>query len=156
MPGGVTDLRIPMFKNLSHEVGIENYFTNALIDEVNHSRVAKLNPYSEYELLGTIESVRYISSGIESVGKIGKDELTLNRENRVVIVINVTLKKRYDESVIWSNKFTGERAFAAAMVKAPVLSGVNPLYNLSARRRNIAELALDIIAEAADKMTEQF
>ncbi len=156
LPGGSHEVRVPMFKNLTQEVGIETFFTNALIEEVNHSHVAKLNPSSDVELLGTIESVQYISSGPATAGVIGKDTLSVNREYRVVIVIELVLKKRFEEQPLWANKFTGERSFASSFIKSPIVSGANPLYNLSARRRNISELAQDMVAEATDKLTENF
>lgn len=156
LPGGFMEVRVPMFKNITQEVGIETYFTNALIDEINHSHVAKLNPSSDLELLGTIHSVQYVSSGPAIARKFGKDNLAVNREYRVVIVFELTLKKRFEEVPLWSDKFTGERSFASSFVKSTIVSGANPLYNLSARRRNISELAMDMVAEATDKLTESF
>ena len=74
----------------------------------------------------------------------------------MVIVMELALVKRNSEQVIWSAKFTGERDFPAAQIESPIVNSANPLYNLSARRRNIAELAQDLVAEATDKMTENF
>jgi hypothetical protein len=145
-----------MFKNLTQEVGIEVSFTNATIDELLKSRVASLNPHAEVDVQGIIESVRYLPSGKTPVTKIGSDEVNLAAEYSVVIVIDMTVKKRNDDQVLWTGKFTGERSFSAAQIKAPIINSANPLYNLSARRRNIAELAQDMVAEATDKMTENF
>lgn len=156
LPGGSQEVRVPMFKNLTQEVGVETFFTNALIDEVNRSRVAKLNPSSDVELLGTIESIQYIPSGTEPVGKIGNDQLVINREYRIVIVMELVLKKRYEEQALWANKFTGERSYSSSFITSPIVSGANPIYNLSARRRNISQLAQDMVAEATDKLTENF
>lgn len=159
IPGGYHQVRVPMFKNLSQEVGIETSFTNAMIDELLQTRVAKLNPNAEVDVLGTIESVSYVPSGksnIAPAGKFDDDQVVLAAEYRVIIVIDMAVKKRSDEQVLWLGKFTGERTFSAAQIKAPIVNSANPLYNLSAKRRNIAELAQDMVAEATDKMTENF
>lgn len=156
IPGGSKDVRVPIFKNLSQEVGIETSFTNALIDEISQSRVAQVNPQSEVEVLGTIESVQYFPLGKKTVGEMGSDQILLATDYRVVIVMEVVVKKHLDDKVLWADKFTGERSFTASQVSSPIVSSANPLYNLSAKRRNIAELAQDLVAEATDKMTENF
>lgn len=156
IPGGSKDVRVPIFKNLSQEVGIETSFTNALIDEISQSRVAQVNPQSEVEVLGTIESVQYFPLGKTTVGEIGSDQILLATDYRVVIVMEVVVKKHLDDKILWSDKFTGERSFSASQVQSSIVSSANPLYNLSAKRRNIAELAQDLVAEATDKMTENF
>lgn len=162
IPGGHRQVRVPMFKNLTQEVGIETSFTNAIIDELLQTRVATINPNAEVDVLGTIESVQYVPSGINNIdpkgdkGKLGNEPVVLAAEYRVVIVMDMKVKKRSDESLLWGGKFTGERTFSAAQIKAPIVNSANSLYNLSARRRNIAELAQDMVAEAADKMTENF
>lgn len=156
LPGGSQDIRVPMFKNLSQEVGIETSFTNALIDELSQSRVAQVNPQSEVEVLGTIESVQYFPLGKKTIGEIGSDQMVLATDYRVVIVMGMVVKKHLDDKVLWADKFTGERTFSASQVSTPIVSSANPLYNLSAKRRNIAELAQDLVAEATDKMTENF
>jgi hypothetical protein len=130
-----------------------------MIDELMQARVAKLSPNAEVDVLGIIESVQYLPSGksnIAPTGKFDNDQIVLAAEYRVVIVIDMSVKKRSDEQVLWAGKFTGERTFSAAQIKASIVNSANPLYNLSARRRNIAELAQDMVAEATDKMTENF
>lgn len=159
IPGGVSEVSVPMFKNLSQEVGIETSFTNALVDELSQSRVAKLNPHSEVEVQGTIESVQYFPSASSyPKGAINGSPfpLVLATDYRIVIVIGMMVKNRGDDKILWTDKFTGERTFSASQVKSPIVSGVNPIYNLSAKRRNINELAQDLVAEATDKMTESF
>ncbi len=150
IPGGYQEVRVPIFKNLSQEVGIETSFTNAVIDEIAESRVARLNSNAEVDIQGVIESVEYYRSGQKP------SQFGMATDYRVVIVIAMAVKKRADDQVLWSSKFTGERTFSAAQISAPIVNSANPLYNLSARRRNIAELAQDIVAEATDKMTENF
>lgn len=163
IPGGYRLVRVPVFKNLSQEVGIETSFTNAMIDELLRSRVAKPSEAAEVDILGTIESVQYLPSGNTSVGKKlpaeqggGVVEYRLAAEYRVVIVISVAVKRKKDDQTLWAGKFTGQRTFFAAQITAPIVNSANPLYDLSARRRNIAELAQDMVAEANDKMTENF
>lgn len=145
-----------MFKNLTQEVGIETSFTNAIIDELSQSRVAQLNPNAEVDVVGTIESVQYFPSGNTKIGEIGDDQVVLAADYRVVIVVDLAVKKRGEDLLLWNGKFSGQRTFSAAQIKDPIVNSANPLYNLSARRRNIAELAKDIVAEATDKMTENF
>jgi hypothetical protein len=156
VPGGFRQVRVPMFKNLSREVGIETSFTNAMIDELLRSRVATINPDADVEVLGAIESVQYFPSGNNPIGNIGVDRPVLASDYRVVIVMDLSVKKKSDDKLLWSGKFTGQRTFSAARITAPVVNSANPLYNLSARRRNISALAQDMVVEATDKMTENF
>lgn len=156
IPGGFRQVRVPMFKNLSQEVGIETSFTNATIDQLAQSRVAQLSPEAEVDVMGTIESVQYYPSGNVQIGKLGNDQIVRATDYRVVIVIEMSVKKRSDDQILWTGKFTGQRTFSAAQISAPVVNSANPLYNLSARRRNIGELAIDMVAQATDKMTENF
>jgi len=156
IPGGSRDVRVPMFKNLSQEVGIETSFTNALIDELSKSRVAKVNPQAEVEVLGIIESVKYSPLGKKTVSAIGSDQIVLATDYRIEIVMQMQVRQRDADKILWVDKFTGERTFSGSQVSSPIVSSANPLYNLSAKRRNIAELAQDLVAEATDKMTESF
>lgn len=145
-----------MFKNLSQEVGIETSFTNALIDELSKSRVAKVNPQAEVEALGIIESVKYSPLGKKTVSAIGSDQIVLATDYRIEIVMQMQVRQRDADKILWVDKFTGERTFSDVVRSHLHRSSANPLYNLSAKRRNIAELAQDLVAEATDKMTEKF
>ncbi len=113
IPGGAQEIRIPMFKNVTQEVGIETSFTNALIDELAQSKIAKLNPNADIEVLGTIESVQYFPQGnVTGLKKIGSDQVVLATDYRIVIVMELLVKNRAEDKILWVDKFTGERTFS--------------------------------------------
>ncbi|PIS09997.1 MAG: hypothetical protein COT73_11760 [Bdellovibrio sp. CG10_big_fil_rev_8_21_14_0_10_47_8] len=151
LPGGYRQVFVPVFKNKSMEPGIEVDFTNALIQEFERAKIARVTDQHQAEIiaLGVIEAVDYSSSGRPEEG-------VLATQYSVVIRVSVTLVRNTDKSVVWSGSFSGERTYVAPQVKASVINTVNPLYNLSARRQNIGVAAAKMMAEAHDRMTENF
>lgn len=156
IPGGTRLVRVPIFQNNTSEVGIETSFTNALIDELIESHVAEIQSAAPVEIKGTIEKVDYVRSGQKTLGVFGEDKWGIATDYRVIIVVSLAVSEKTGGRTLWSGQFTGERTFTAAQIQAPVVNSANPLYNLSARRRNIAELAKDMMGEASDRMTENF
>ncbi|MBX3018138.1 MAG: LptE family protein [Bdellovibrionaceae bacterium] len=157
LPGGYTQIHIPIFKNKTQEVGIEVGFTNALVQEFERSRSARVvSPeYAEAEVEGEIQSVIYQPGGIQGGDKFPKGSV-LASEYRVLLVVRVALKRKSDNAELWSGSFQGERTYVAPQVLQAGVNTVNPLYNLSARRQNIENMASDLMSEAHDRMSENF
>lgn len=162
LPGGYRQVYIPIFKNLTQEPGIEVGFTNSLIQEFERSRSARVvSPqYAEAQVEGEITSVQYIMGGSNEGRPDGPLPLptgsVLAAEYRILLNVRVTLRRKSDNAQLWQGSFQGERTYVAPQVTQAGINTVNPLYNLSARRQNIDSMAVDLMAEAHDRMSENF
>lgn len=157
LPGGYKQVTVPVFKNWTMEPGLEVYFTNAFIQEIERSRIARLVTESEAEVvaLGEIQSVQYSPGGKREGGSLPTGAV-LAAEYRILITAKLKLLKKADKSLLWEGVFKGERTYVAPQVTAAGVNTVNPLYNLSARRQNIEVIAGELMAEAHTSMTENF
>jgi hypothetical protein len=156
LPGGYELVYVPVFKNLSMEPGVEVHFTNHLRLNFERSNLVKLTSQSQAEafLEGEIRSTSYIpQSSSESPYQAGV-VLVSSYEIRVVVLL--TLRRATDRSIIWQSSFSGARTYSAPQVREAVINSVNPLYNLSARRQNIEAIAGALMAEAHDRISENF
>ena len=155
LPGGYRQLTIPIFRNMTQETGIEVAFTNALIQEFERSRAGKVvePSQSEVSIEGEITSLNYKPGGPKEVGPTG---VVLATEYEITIDVKVVLRRVADREILWEGSFQGKTPYVAPQVSQAGLNTVNPLYNLSARRQNIDVMASDLMAEAHDRMTENF
>ncbi|XGC82068.1 LptE family protein [Bdellovibrio bacteriovorus] len=162
MPGGYKQISVPIFKNKTQETGIEVSFTNALAQEFQRSRIARVvdNSLSEVAVIGTIDSVQYYPGAKRVAGDSSTPYLPLGTviasEYRILVQVTVKIVRQADGTELWSGSFGGERTYAAPQVTLAGVNSVNPLYNLSARRQNIDVMANDIMVEAHDRITENF
>ncbi len=151
-----------MFKNESADVGIEPYFTNALIRRFSRSSVARVTEkdVSPLVLLGTIEKVRTINgpavtntpNQLESL----PDNAVLITEYRLVVQTRIVLKRRSDDKIMWQGSFSNEKVYTPPRIGTAVVNSANATYNQSARMETISRLADEMMAEAHDRMTENF
>ncbi len=157
LPGGFTKIAIPIFSNLTQEPTIEVPFTQALIAELEKSKIAQLTDprFAEVIALGKIKSVEYLPSGRREGGGLPLGAV-LASEYRIVLTMELSLKKVSDQTIVWSSVFQGERTYIAPQVTQPVVNTVNANYNHSARRLNIETLSKQMVAEAYSQMTEGF
>ena len=81
IPGGYKQVSVPIFKNHTQETGIEVSFTNALIEEFQRSRVARVvdNSLSEVTVVGQIDDLQYIAPIV-----VGSDIIRLEQDDLVV------------------------------------------------------------------------
>jgi hypothetical protein len=162
IPGGYKSISIPVFKNKSFEPGIEVGFTNALLQEFQRSKVAKVldDALSEVRIEGEIVDVKYLSSSKKVAGDPAAPYLplgtVLTTDYVVIVTTHMRVLRQSDKIEIWRGNFTLERSYSAPQVTIAGLNSLNPLYNQSARRQNIDNLALDMMAEAHNRMTESF
>jgi hypothetical protein len=160
LPGGAKLIAVPVFKNKTMEPGIEVAFTNALIQEFERSGVAKVSPLSMAEVRaeGHIESISYVPSGKRTSADLPllPTGAVLATEYRILVKAFVTILRNHDNKILWSGEFNGERTYSAPQVASATINTVNPLYNLSARRQNIETLSVNMMAEAHDRLTENF
>ena len=161
LPGGYKYLSIPVFKNSTQETGSEVGFTNALIKEFERSQVGKVTSesLSDVTIIGTITSIQYLpGTGIVadlSVNTLPRGTVLANGY-RILVTATVRVVRQADKTEIWAGGFSGERTYVAPKITIAGVNSANPLYNLSARRQNIESVANDMMAEAHDRITENF
>lgn len=160
LPGGYSQVAIPVFKNMSSDVGIEVPFTNALIQRFARSQVATVTDKESSPLIleGTIDKID-TESGPATTNtdlKALPEGAVLTTEYRLKITASMLLKRKSDDKIIWQGSFANERVYAAPRVGRDVLNSANATYNQSARMRTITLLADEMMAEAHDRMTENF
>jgi hypothetical protein len=171
LPGGYKYLSIPVFKNLTQETGSEVGFTNALIKEFERSQVGKVTSenLSDVKIIGTITSVQYLpGTGIAASDPTSTTPIQLQpgaflpkgtvlaNDYRILVNAKVSVVRQADNTEIWTGAFSGERTYVAPKITLAGVNSANPLYNLSARRQNIDAVANDMMAEAHDRITENF
>jgi hypothetical protein len=151
---------VPVFKNLSFEPGIEMAFTSSLIYEFERSGVAApVRPeLAEVEVVGEIRSLRIEPQGFREwqEGARQPEGTSVASTYRLLLEVEVSLRKVSDQSTLWKSSFIDERTYTAPNVMQGGLNTVNPLYNQSARRQNIESLAGLMMSEAHDRMMENF
>jgi TolB-like protein len=163
-PGGYSTVEIPIFKNLSQEPGAEIAFTNSLIQEVERNKIARVvdsshQPGAPLVVRGEISSIQSLASA--PVQKTEQNPYlpegaVIASVYRVVVTAQISVVEKNSGKVLWKSSFQGESSYAAPQVTIARLNSVNPLYNLSSRRRIIEIIARDMMVEAHDRMTENF
>lgn len=170
LPGGYDQLAIPVFKNNTQIVGIEPYFTNAIREEFDRSKIAKVvdKGVAPVVLNGTIIGIQ-IARGVPTRGeydfKEGKDtpglarlpkNTALSTELRVIVSSDIELVRSSDKTVLWRGSFQNEVVYSAARIGTAVVNSANANYNDSIFQQKIAELSLVMMEEAHDRVTENF
>jgi len=160
LPGGYTQVAIPVFKNKTPEVGIEPIFTNALIRGFARSQVAKLTDKDAAPVVieGTILTVKTLSSGpVERRGLATlPSDTVLMTQVRLQVTSEVILRRKSDDRVLWQSTFVNEKVYAAPQLGTAVVNSANATYNQSARIEFLSRLAEDMMSEAHDRLTENF
>ncbi|MCB0356707.1 MAG: hypothetical protein KDD40_06850 [Bdellovibrionales bacterium] len=164
LPGGYRTVSIPVFSNNTQEVGMESYFTNALIREFERSRVAQITEKSQSPVYieGKVNRVTLTANGQTAANsrnaelKFLPKNTVINTGYRVVVEIHLKLIRNSDKKMIWQQNFVNERVYSAAQISVPGINSVNPLYNHSAKHQNVSSLAQEMMREAHDRLTERF
>lgn len=161
LPGGFKAIEVPLFLNSSTEPGMEVAFTNSLIQEFEKNKVAAVQQAGQAPAVikGEIKSIVYKPTGPIQKGEkapLLPDGTVLATGYRVIVAAEVSLIEKKTGTVLWRSQFDGESFYASPQVTVARVNSVNPLYNLSARRRVIETIANDLMVEAHDRMTENF
>lgn len=162
LPGGVRRIQIPLFKNTTTEPGAEVFFTNALKLEALRSSVTKVeNEEADAEavLQGTVASIDVIAD--ESVIESSNDPFLPKRnvlatQYIVSVSVDLALKKKGTNTVLWSGNFKQSKNFPASLITLPVINTSNPLYNQSAKRQTLDALSKEMMQAGFDRMVENF
>lgn len=162
LPGGYTQVAIPMFKNQSTEVGVEPYFTNSLIHRFSRSQVARVTEKesSPLVLMGFIDAIQTIN-GPAVTNKASQlsnlpDQTVLITEYRLLVKTHIILKRKSDDKIMWQGTFTNEKVYTPPRIGLDIVNSANATYNQSVKMETIAQLAEEMMAEAHDRMTENF
>lgn len=157
LPGGYTQVAIPVFKNKTTEVGIEPLFTNALIRKFARSQVARVSDKDSSPLLleGVITTLNVERGSPTQLSGLPSDAV-LSTDYRIIAKLDLTLKRKSDEKIIWQGQFSNEKSYNAPRLTTAVVNSADATYNQSVKMQKIGELAEDIMTEAHDRMTENF
>lgn len=163
LPEGYQLVSVPVFKNSTQEVGVEVPFTNAIIREIERSQIARVVSKSDAQVVleGNIEKIQYdIANQITCDPKecpipIPRNTV-LNTEYRIVVSTKLQLRRVSDSKVLWSEEFSTQKSYLAPKVGIEGLNSANALYNHSARQENLSSMAVDLMAEAHGRLTENF
>jgi hypothetical protein len=174
LPGGFKQVAIPVFQNISIQVGAEKYFTEALIREFDRSQVAEVTSMAEAPVTieGHIKKITYVADSlVQAVGpgntttqaptnSVLAGELPSNTalatEYRVIISAYIEIRQNSDHKIIWKGNFDDERTYVAPQLVFPVINSADALYNQGYRLEVIQNLAADMMHAAHDRMTENF
>lgn len=160
LPGGYSQVAIPVFKNRTPEVGIEPIFTNALVRRFARSQVAKITDKEDSPLVleGTIIKVDTVLGAIADKKQIAAlpGFAVLVTQYRLTVNATITLKRKSDEKIIWQGSFSNERVYEPPRIGTPIVNSANATYNQSARIYQIGLLAEEMMSEAHDRITENF
>jgi TolB-like protein len=161
LPGGHSQVEVPIFVNSSAEPGVEVLFTNSLIQEIEKNKVAAVQHagLAPVKIKGEVISISYKPTGPIQKGEkapLLPDGTVLATGYRVIVSAQITLIEKASGKTLWSSQLDGESFYASPQVTVARVNSVNPLYNLSARRRVIEFIAQDLMVEAHDRMTENF
>lgn len=160
LPGGYTQVAIPIFKNKTPEVGIEPIFTDALVRRFARSQVAKVMDKEDSPLIleGTILTVDTAQGAIEDKKQIAAlpGSTVLITQYRLTVAAKIILKRKSDDKVIWQGSFSNERVYEPPRIGTPIVNSANATYNQSARIYQIGLLAEEMMTEAHDRITENF
>lgn len=160
LPGGYTQLAIPVFRNETPDVGIEPYFTNALIRRFARSQVATVTDKesSPLLLLGTLTEIETVHGPAITKKKFDQlpDQAVLTTEYRLIVRSKIVLKRKSDDKILWEGSFQNEKVYQPPRLLGAVVNSANATYNHSARMEVLARLADEMMAEAHDRITENF
>jgi hypothetical protein len=160
IPGGYQAIAVPVFKNQTHESGIEVFFTNAMIRELERARIGRVadQASSQVTLEGRVMSVDYIpvNTVSEREAPYLPANTILNTQYRVNVVVGMSLRRNSDQRVLWEGSFSREQSYLTPRIGIEGLTSANALYNHSARYQTIESMAADLMAEAHDRLTENF
>jgi hypothetical protein len=164
LPGGYTQLAIPVFKNSTQDVGIEMYFTDALIRRFARSQVARVTDkdVSPVVLEGAITKIVTTpgparTNGPENTGLVTlPDNAVLTTSYRLMVTADIKLRRKSDDKIVWQGNFQNESEYFSPQVGTPIVNSINATYNQNARHHTIANLAEELMSEAHDRLTENF
>ncbi len=160
IPGGYRAIAVPVFKNSTHEAGVEVFFTNAFIREMQRSKIGLLSDKDSAQVTveGFVDGISFVPGGVVADDPNAKlpRGTALNTTYSIVAVATLRLRRNSDQKILWEGSFSRQSSYYTPRIGIEPLTGANALYNHSARYQNIELLAADMMTEAHDRLTENF
>ncbi len=142
IPAELRTVVIPLWSNVTAEPGLEAIFTNAMVKQF--ATRGWLDPVKAGEadtiLEGKIETV--------DVQPVSFSSAAIELEDRVSVVASVTLKRKKDQSVLWSSsRLTGSEVYDST-----------PDFNVNLRNREQAlrKVATDMAAVVHEQIFQVY
>ncbi len=162
--GGYNEVAVPIFENKTQLVGIEGAFTNELVQRFNRSKVALVLPknLSPVFIKGVINEVKFDHGSQIDSNKTDENNVewpantVLTVEYRVNITADISLIRASDNKVLWQGRFQNERVLNAPQISLPGINSANALYAQNAKLDLVKKMAVDMMGDAHDRMTENF
>ncbi|MCB2227523.1 MAG: hypothetical protein KQH53_12670 [Desulfarculaceae bacterium] len=104
LPSDVRSIAIPVFKNKTNEIRIEQIFTDAVIFQFTRSQMVRVVSEGQADavLSGTVERVEIVDVALTSGDT--------SRQRRITIWVNAKLVRKKDGKVLWQNKSLWQNA----------------------------------------------
>ncbi len=142
LPSDVKSIAIPVFKNNTNEIRIEQIFTDAVIFQFTRSQMVRVVSEGQADavLYGKVYRVEIVDVALTSGDT--------SRQRRITIWVSASLVRKRDGKVLWSNKALWQnRTYDVAGT---------PQATEIAKNVAIAELAKDMAQTLHDGVFENF
>ncbi|MEO0334867.1 MAG: LptE family protein [Pseudomonadota bacterium] len=163
LPGGYEQVSVPIFENQTQMVAIEPFFTNALIEQFETSKIAKVvgDEIAPVKLKGRILQLNIRRNAVVTGGQNNEisqlpEGTSLATSYRIAMKAEISMVRASDSKVLWSSFFDDEIFYQGPRVGEEFVNSVNANYNHSVRRQKVEELANQMMQEAHDRVTENF
>ena len=161
LPRGYHRIFVQGFENNTQIPGLESYFKEALIDQLQLAqdiRVTGKKEEAEVLASGTLEKVSHQLQGLESsLPSNYLPKKTVLAESYVVTLrVHLKLTSTKEGTTLHNHTFSGERAYKAPFITAIGLNTLNALYAHSEHHHQIQLLAKEMMAKAYNYFTENF
>ncbi|MCF8042993.1 MAG: hypothetical protein K9K65_11425 [Desulfarculaceae bacterium] len=140
LPSDVKSIAIPVFKNKTNEIRIEQIFTDAVILQFNRSQMVRVVSTSNADavLTGTVERVQ-----INDVALTANDS---SRQRRITVWVAAKLTRTRDGKVLWQNKSLWQNE-TYSVSTSPTATDSNKRVALTALARVMAQTLHDSVFE---------
>jgi len=142
IPAELKTVAVPLWTNATPEPGVETIFTNAMVKQFAGKGWLKPSSVADADTIleGRIESI--------DIQPLSFSSVAIELENRVTITASIQLKRKSDNSVLWSSsRLVGAEEYDAT-----------PDFNVNLRNREqaIRKVAVDMAALVHDEIFSGF
>ena len=140
LPSDVKSIAIPVFKNNTNEVRIEQIFTDAVIMQFNRSQMVRVVSQNDADavLTGTVTRVL-----VDDVALTANDT---SRQRRITVWVSAKLTRTRDGKVLWQNKNLWQND-TYSVSASPTVTETNKRVALAALAKVMAQTLHDSVFE---------
>lgn len=153
-------MAVPSFQNSTEEPGAETYFTNAILEEMIRANFLQVVERDRAEVIleGKVSHISHSPQGVVTSAENAQlpANTILNINYTTFVRVNLSLRRKQDQKVLWSGEFVGSKITPAGQIGAPGVNSSNPVYDYSAKHRSLRDLSRQVMREAFSRMTEGF